>query len=255
MMNFKTLTILTLALLIGLFAFSFYAEVSGLWYILIIQIWLTITAIGSFNMSFDFHLKAFTSNKKIKSKKIAITFDDGPHPEFTKKVLEILKRFNAKATFFCIGKNVESHPEIANKIVDFGHEVGNHSYSHSIFIDFNSTKKWLKEINNTDDAIEKVTGKKPTLFRPPFGVTTPHLSKAINKTGHLVVGWNNRPYDTAIKNKDIILNRIVKKVKPGNIILLHDTQPHILYVLEHLLLYLEQHNYQTVTVNELYNEN
>ena len=103
-------------------------------------------------------------------------------------------------------------------------------------------------------SIERLSGKKPQLFRPPFGVTSPNLAKAIKKTKHTVIGWNIRSFDTALKNKDLVLKRIIKHIRPGSIILLHDTQPNTLYILEHLLLHLKQYKYETVTVNNLLDE-
>src|SRR5690606_14734549 len=138
-----------------------------------------LMTIGHFSMSWKFYLTPITSNKNLKDKKIAITFDDGPHPEITLKVLQLLKQYNAKATFFCIGQHIEKHPEILRAIADNGHDIGNHSFSHHLMIDFNSTEKWLQEIKQTDSSIQKITSKKTNLFRPPFGVTTPKLANAL----------------------------------------------------------------------------
>src|SRR5690606_27468827 len=205
------------------------------WYGLLFMFWFLMMAIASFSMSWKFYLKSITSNKIVTDKKIALTFDDGPNSEFTLKVLQILKDYNAKATFFCIGQNIETYPEILRAIADGGHDIGNHSFSHDLMIDFNSTERWLQEIKQTDNSIHKITGKKTTLFRPPFGVTTPKLAKALKVTEHKVIGWNIRSFDTVINNPQKILKRITKRVHPGAIILLHDKQSNVLLVLEHLL--------------------
>ncbi len=210
--------------------------------------------IGSFSMSWGLFLKAFTSNSKMEDRKVAITFDDGPNPNYTPKVIQLLKDFDAKATFFCIGKHVEEHPNLLEEIVANGHSVGNHSYSHSTLIGFKSTEAWLVELKDTDQVIFKVIGTKPNLFRPPYGVTTPHLAKALKVTGHVVIGWNIRPFDKALKNPEMILNMILKSIKPGSVILLHDTHEHIGTVLEQLLQFLKKHKYQMVTINELMND-
>lgn len=221
------------------------------WYGLLFLVWFLMMAIGSFSMSWKFYLNPITSIKNLEEKKIALTFDDGPNPEFTLKVLQILKDYNAKATFFCIGQNIESYPEILKAISDNGHEIGNHSFSHDLLIDFNATEKWLQEIKQTDNSIHRITGKKTTLFRPPFGVTTPKLAKALKITEHHVIGWNIRSFDTVIKNPRNIFKRISKRIHPGAIILLHDKQSNVLVVLEHLLQFLKEHNYKAVTINEL----
>ncbi|WP_162495546.1 polysaccharide deacetylase family protein [Confluentibacter flavum] len=200
-------------------------------------------------------MKSFTSKKLIESKKIAITFDDGPHPELTYTILDILDRYNTKATFFCIGNKVEQHPEILKEIAKRGHCIGNHSYSHSVNISFSSKSKWLEEIHKTDAILKKIIGKAPLYFRPPFGVTTPNLANALKETRHTVIGWNNRSFDTVIKNKNLVLKRIINQISIGDIILFHDTQPNTPYILEHLLLHLKQHKIEAITINDLLNEN
>ena len=254
MKNLKISTLSVIVLFLLLVLLDTLIGIALWWYFLLLMLWFIVMAMGSFSMSWNFYVKAFTSNKNIKEKKIAITFDDGPNPEFTLGVLNILKRHNAKATFFCIGQNIEKHPEILKAIAENGHDIGNHSFSHDLMIDFNSTENWLSEIKQTDKAIHKVIGKKTTLFRPPFGVTTPKLAKALKVTEHKVIGWNIRSYDTMIKNPKQIVKSITKQIKPGAIILLHDKQSNVLHVLEHLLQFLQKQDYQSVTLNELLNE-
>lgn len=254
MLKFKIITTVSIVVILVLLVCNVYFDSSWLWILLPITVWLLVTTIGSFSMSYGYFLTSFTSKDSITSKKIALTFDDGPHPELTYSILDVLDRFNAKATFFCIGKQIEKHPEVLKEIARRGHAIGNHSYSHSNFIDFSSQQKWLEEIRNTDLIIEKITGKPSNLFRPPFGVTTPKLAKAIKETKHNVIGWNNRSFDTILKNKTLVLKRIIKHISPGGIILLHDTQPNTLYILERLLFHLKQHEFEAVTINNLLNE-
>lgn len=229
-------------------------DVSFGWYGVLFLVFFLVTLIGSFSMSWNFHLKAFTSRKNYSEKKIAITFDDGPHPIVTSKVLKLLSDYDAKATFFCIGKHVELHPEMLKSIHDQGHLIGNHSFTHRYGIGFNKAKAWITEIAQTDAAIGNVTGSKPKLFRPPFGVTTPHLAEALKQTGHKVIGWNIRSYDTVLKNPNTVLKRITKNVKPGAVILLHDNHDRIEFVLEQLLQFLKTQGYTMVTINELLDE-
>jgi peptidoglycan/xylan/chitin deacetylase (PgdA/CDA1 family) len=224
------------------------------WYIALIFSYISIVAYGSFTMSCNFYLKSFTGNKKQIEKVIALTFDDGPHPEFTPLILQLLKSHKAIATFFCIGNEVDKHPDILQKIKEGGHSIGNHSYSHSTTIDFKRTKYWIDEIEETDSAIKKAIGEDVMLFRPPYGVTTPHLANAITFTKHKVIGWSIRSFDKGIKDPDQILQRIKKQVKPGGIILLHDTHVNAPLVLEHLLLFLQQQGYITVSINQLLDE-
>ena len=215
--------------------------------------WLIFVSLASFNIRWNFFVKSIHSGKS-NGRKIALTFDDGPHAEFTLKVLEILEKHNAKATFFCIGKNIKNYPEVIKKISENGHLIGNHSFSHSNFIDFNGKKSWLKEIEKTDLEIEKITGKKTRFFRPPFGVTTPHLADALRKSGHTSIGWNIRTYDTVQKSPEKIVQKVLKQIKPNSIVLLHDRHEIILPILEQLLPNLARQNYEFVAINDLINE-
>ena len=255
MKNFRILTGITLFLFLLLVILDTGVGIPLGWYAFLFISWFLMMAIASFSMSWKFYLNPITSNKGLTNKKVALTFDDGPNPEFTLRVLQILKDHNAKATFFCIGQNIESHPEILKTIAQDGHDIGNHSFSHDLMIDFNSTERWLQEIKQTDNSIHKITGKKTTLFRPSFGVTTPKLARALKVTEHKVIGWNIRSFDTVISNPQKILKRITKRVHPGAIILLHDKQSNVLFVLEHLLQFLQEYEYQAVTINELLHDN
>jgi peptidoglycan/xylan/chitin deacetylase (PgdA/CDA1 family) len=220
----------------------------------VIFLWIGINAFGSSRISSNYHVKAFCNNPLEKEKKIALTFDDGPS-EFTLEVLELLKKYNAKAAFFCIGKNIEKHPEIVEQIIAQGHLVGNHSYSHSKFFDFYNAGQIQEEIEKTDALLEKLTSKKINFFRPPYGVTTPSIRRALKLTGHKTIGWNIRSLDGGTKNQELILKRITKRVSPGGIVLLHDTGEHSVLVLEQFLQFLQQNNYQVVSIEELLNLN
>jgi len=223
-------------------------------YLFVIFVWLGINAIGSSRISSNYHVKAFCSNPLETQKKIALTFDDGP-TEFTLEVLSLLKKYNAKATFFCIGKNIEKHPEIIKQIIEEGHLVGNHSYSHSKFFDFYNADKIIDELRRTDELLEKFTLKKINFFRPPYGVTTPSIKRALNITGHKTIGWNIRSLDGGTKNQDLIFNRLIKHISPGGIVLLHDTGKHSVLVLEQFLQFLEQNSYEVISIEELLNLN
>nr|WP_241774318.1 polysaccharide deacetylase family protein [Flavobacterium sp. Root935] len=218
----------------------------------VIFLWIGINAVGSSRISSNYHVKAFCHNPSETQKKIALTFDDGPS-EFTLEVLSLLKKYNAKATFFCIGKNIEKHPEILKQIIAEGHLVANHSYSHSKFFDFYNARQIKEEIEKTDELLERFTSKKINFFRPPYGVTTPSIRRALNITRHKVIGWNIRSLDGGTKNKELIFNRIIQRVSPGGIVLLHDTASHSVLVLEQFLQFLEQNNYEVISIEELLN--
>lgn len=210
-------------------------------------------ALASSQIQWNFFLPAVHS-VQITENKVALTFDDGPHPVYTPQVLDILKKYNAKAGFFLIGKNVRQNPHLTERIIKEGHTIGNHSFTHSKTIDFKDKKGWLKELEETDSEIQKITGNRPRFFRPPYGVTTPHLGSAIEKSGHLVIGWDVRSFDTTTKNPQALAEKVIKKTKNGSIILLHDRHEMIVPILEQLLPELARKNFTFVAVNDLIDE-
>ena len=233
-----------------LLAILFFTKASMLFYVILFLTFLVITTWGAFDMRLNYFTKAICKSNSIQKKNIAITFDDGPH-EKTSEILDILMKYNAKATFFCIGKQIEKHPEILKRILNEGHIVGNHSYSHSKWNGFFSTQKNISEIEQTNTLVSQLVNKKIRLFRPPFGVTNPNIARAVAKTNQIMIGWNIRSLDTVIESENAILNRIKNRVKPGGIILLHDTSAKTVSVLEQLLLFLQSESYETVTIEEL----
>jgi peptidoglycan/xylan/chitin deacetylase (PgdA/CDA1 family) len=252
MLNYRNTNIVFFVLFALLLLFSFFVTVNWLFFLLIFVARFIIIIIGSSQIPLNFHLKAYCNNPLEKEKNVALTFDDGPH-EMTLLVLDVLKKYNAKATFFCIGKNVEKHPEILKRIIAEGHIVGNHSYSHAHFFDFYRKNKVLSELEETNSIIEKITGKKAGFFRPPYGVTNPSIRRALEVTKHKVIGWNIRSLDGIIKNEKFITNRIKKLVSPGGIVLLHDTSLQTVNILEQLLLFLENNKYEVVSLEQLLN--
>lgn len=218
----------------------------------VLLLWFVTNIIGSSFIQYNYHVKAYCSNPSEKDQKIALTFDDGPN-ENTLQILEILKKHHAKATFFCIGKNIEKHPEILRKIAEDGHEIGNHSYSHSDFFDFYRKDRVTQELKETDNLIAEITGKKPQFFRPPYGVTNPSIRRALEVTKHKVIGWNIRSMDGISKNSEAIFSRITKQLSPGSVVLLHDTRLETNIVLEQLLLSLAEKNYEVVATAQLLN--
>lgn len=225
--------------------------VKGWWFLIVFGFRFVILIYGSSLISSNFHVKAYCSNPLEDNKIIALTFDDGPN-ENTLSVLDILKKNNVKATFFCIGKNIDKHPGILKRIIEEGHIVGNHSYSHSDFFDFYRKNRVIEEIRKTDDIIESISGKKVQLFRPPYGVTNPSIRRALEVTKHKVIGWNIRSLDGILKDEKIIFTRIINRIKPGAIVLLHDTS-HTVTILERLMLHLEENKYKVVSIEELLN--
>lgn len=215
--------------------------------------YLLLLIYGSIFVCSGFYLKAICS-APVAEKIIALTFDDGPDRNLTPQVLEILKEHNAKGNFFCIGRKASDNPELLKQIDNANHIIGSHSYSHSVFFDFYSKGRIADELKKTEDVIHSATGKKVNYFRPPFGVTNPPLSKAVGKMNYKVIGWNIRSLDTLITGSGKVLNRIIPKIKPGAIILLHDNNPRLPDILRKLLRYCDDKGYRCVRLDEMLND-
>jgi peptidoglycan/xylan/chitin deacetylase (PgdA/CDA1 family) len=252
MLKHKKIVLFCVAVVLVLFTFTFFTAVHWTFFLLLFLIWLGLTTWGSFDIRLNYFTKAYCSKPNSISKKIALTFDDGPH-EMTEKVLDLLKQFNVKATFFCVGKQIENNPQLFKRIISEGHLVGNHSFSHSENFGFFSSQNVLDEITTTNKLVQQLSGLNMKLFRPPFGVTNPMIAKAISVTKHHVIGWNIRSLDTVYEDENTIFERVKNKIKPGGIILLHDTSQKSVNVLERLLLFLKSENYSIVSVDKLLN--
>lgn len=162
---------------------------------------------------------------KTTEKVVYLTFDDGPNAEQTPQVLDVLKRNNAKATFFCIGSRIAGNEQILKRIIDEGHTIGNHSFSHTNSFPLFSRRRMVADIEQCQKVIESAIGTTPTLFRPPFGVTNPTVGKAVKTLNLKTIGWAIRTYDTNRCSNAKIARRISRQLRPGAIILLHDRLP------------------------------
>lgn len=250
-MNFKRLNRIVLSLLLVGAFFSALNYISPWLIIGFIFGYATFILVVSSNIQLNFFVQAYNFNPYVPGREIAITFDDGP-VENTREILEILHKYKVKASFFCIGKNIEQHPEILKQIIENGHFVGNHTYTHTRKMGFLSTERLVEEIQKCDEVIKKIAGVTPLTFRPPFGIINPKTQRALKMTGHKVIGWNLRSYDAILNSEEMILKRIFNNIKPGDVILLHDTKERTVEILEQLLLFLQSNNYTCVRVDNLF---
>ena len=186
------------------------------------------------------------SKDKIK-KKIALTFDDGPHPEYTPKLLDGLKERNVSAAFFLTGENSEQNPEIVERIYREGHIIGNHSYTH-VQLSKLSDLEACKEITKANEAIENITGKTPDYIRPPFGSWNKNLDCITNM---IVVLWDVDPLDWQCQNKELVVKRVVSNVKEDDIILLHDSYQSTVDATFEIIDTLEKKGYEFVSLDEI----
>ncbi len=173
-----------------------------------------------------------------------LTFDDGPHPIQTPKILSILKAYNAKACFFCIGSKVVGNEALLKRIYDEGHLIGNHSFTHSGLFPLYSKSKMNTDLNCCDELLSRVIEKPIYLFRPPFGVTNPTIARIARDRGYQVIGWNIRTLDTQGGDISRILKRIKKRIQPGSVILLHDRLDNSDQILLKTLDFLQEQGYR-----------
>ncbi len=155
-------------------------------------------------------------------RRVALTFDDGPDPQRTPAVLDLLARQGVRATFFVVGARAEAHPELVRRMVAEGHVVGNHSYTHSWRFPLRSLGRTMEELRRTGEVLHRITGRQPRLFRPPFGVTNPTIARAVRRLGLDPVGWSIRSLDTMGQSPERVAARILRRLHPGAVILLHD---------------------------------
>lgn len=201
------------------------------------------------------YVRAFC-REKTDRKVVYLTFDDGPHPPETERVLDVLRERGARATFFLIGSKVSGNEAVLRRMLEEGHALGLHTYSHAGTFPLLSFDKMLADVNEGKRAVESVAGKKISLFRPPFGVTNPTIAKVVRILGLQTVGWDVRSFDTmfckssehsckqsgySCKQSEHsckqsgysckqsghdwyvpVVERIMKQVRPGSVILLHD---------------------------------
>jgi peptidoglycan/xylan/chitin deacetylase (PgdA/CDA1 family) len=182
---------------------------------------------------------------------IAMSFDDGPSAENTPRLLEMLKQRNIKATFFLIGQNVASNPDLVRRILAEGHEIGNHSWTHPQLSKL-SDQKVTAEITKTQDAIKEASGFTPTLLRPPYGAITPRQREWIeNQFGLSIILWSVDPFDWKRPGASVITQRILSQARPGAIILSHDIHKQTVDAMPATLDGLMRKGFKFVTVSQL----
>ena len=165
-------------------------------------------------------------NKADCTASVSLTFDDGPDPEVTLALLELLAKYDLKACFFVIGQKAERHPDIIRRIIREGHEIGNHSNSHDPLLMLRSQRTLKREIKECQSVLCE-QGVQPLVFRPPAGITNPKLYKVLRDLGLVCVGFSCRPLDFGNRRLQHLKDRVLKSVRAGQIILLHDVHPNV----------------------------
>lgn len=179
--------------------------------------------------------------------KIYLTFDDGPTPEITKWVLEELKKHSAKATFFCIGKNIEINPVSFKEIIDEGHAIGNHTFDHLKGWE-TTTEKYINNVSLCANSISGFKKEKTTLFRPPYGKIKSNQTKVLKAQGYKIIMWDvlSADFDQTI-SKEKCLENVISNIKSGSIIVFHDSVKafeNLKYTLPKVLDYIDENNFR-----------
>ncbi|CAM4523861.1 N-acetylmuramoyl-L-alanine amidase/peptidoglycan/xylan/chitin deacetylase (PgdA/CDA1 family) [Paenibacillus endophyticus] len=198
--------------------------------------------------------KVYYNGLAADGKRVALTFDDGPDTEITSDILVILKENEIKATFFIVGKQAKAHPEMVKRIVKEGHVIANHSWSHPNFNKL-TIEESLKQIKDTQDQLEAISGLRPLLFRPPYGELNEERVKAVHELNMAVVNWSVDTMDWSGITAPAILKIVNKQVYSGGIVLQHSTsgRGNTVEALELMIPQLREKGYTFVTVPEMLN--
>lgn len=192
------------------------------------------------------------------TRQIALTYDDGPNDPHTLRLLEVLARHGAHATFFLIGRYVEQRPDIAREIVKAGHVVGNHTFTHPLLI-FKSAAEIRKELSDCRSALQDAIGAHSNLFRPPFGGRRPAVLRVVRELGLQPVMWNVTGYDWNAPPAAVIERKVSRQIRGGDVILLHDgghkqlgaDRSQTVLATENLIQRYKQDGYEFVTISEM----
>jgi peptidoglycan/xylan/chitin deacetylase (PgdA/CDA1 family) len=217
---------------------------------------LVFCIVSTFLPSSSFYLPVISRGVSGR-KAVALTFDDGPDPLTTPVLLRMLSKHGLKATFFVTGSRASANPELMREILRQGHTVGNHSYSHDFLFALRGRKRLRKEIESTEEILENF-GIKCLAFRPPVGITGPRLREVLRRKGVLVIGFSCRAFDGGNRWISRLSEKILKRVRPDDIVLLHDVRPKDACLLplwrqevESLLLGLEARGLAVLPLSEI----
>ena len=192
--------------------------------------------------------RAVAADSMADDRKIAITFDDGPHPYYTEQLLDGLKERGVKATFFVMGKHVEENPELVERMYSEGHLIGNHTYSH-IQLNKSNGDTFKEELVKTSELIEELTGQEVQYVRPPYGSWDKKFEKELNM---FPVLWTIDPLDWCSDNVAVIVQKVTSRAKENSIILLHDEYKTTVTAALQIIDELQKEGYEFVTVDEIF---
>jgi peptidoglycan-N-acetylglucosamine deacetylase len=179
-----------------------------------------------------------------KQNKLWLTIDDGPDPDTTPEILALLKKYHARATFFIIGSKAVRYPHLVDQIIAEGHTIGNHTQNHLQFRFWRlSSQAIAYEIDEFEQTTKTHNWPCPTLFRSPAGLKNPFVHPILNSRKLMMIGWSARAYDTQVKNINWIIKRLLSALRPGAILLVHESQPTSVSMMQGLMKELEKRQY------------
>ncbi len=217
---------------------------------------LPVFAWGVFDIRSRFFCDVLVHAPELRDR-IALTFDDGPEPLITPQILEILKQHRVKATFFVIGVKAKQHPDIVRQIHAAGHVVACHDLTHGSLGNFRMRRRLVRDIGRAAAIVEEIIGRRPALYRPPVGLTNPHLAGALKRLGMRCVGWSRSARESGNRREDR-LGQIGDLARGGEVVLLHDTLPvehyrrQLLHEIDRLCLNIEKLGLRAVSIDELF---
>ena len=205
-----------------------------------------------FSLTVTVHGACGVSHGARETKRIALSFDDGPHPRFTPIILDLLARYGIKATFFMIGSNVKNYPTIARAVMEHGHEIGNHTFTHP-HMRMLTDEELRNEVQKTEDILAQNGIPRPRLFRPPEGFRSKQQVKMLSDVGYTTVIWSLDTNDWQGRASTEIVSVVLGGIRGGDILLFHDytSQKNTITALEELIPKLLKDGYEFVTVSEL----
>jgi len=252
MLTYRNTNIFFVVILLLLAVSDYFYDIHWSVYLLVALLYSVILFYGCSYISSNFFLPVICAADTTE-KEIAISFDDGPVEHYTPQILQVLKDYDVKAAFFCIGNRIKPSSQIFKNLHAEGHIIGNHSYSHHFFFDLFSSGTMLSELELTNRIAKEEIGLQPKLFRPPYGVINPKLKKAIEKGKYITVGWSVRSMDTKIRDEEKLLKKINSMLKPGAVFLFHDTSATTLAILPSFIQQAKESGYKIVRLDKLLN--
>jgi peptidoglycan/xylan/chitin deacetylase (PgdA/CDA1 family) len=195
------------------------------WIVAILAVpYVAVFVWGIVDLRSNFFVRAYIHNKG-ESFAVGLTFDDGPDENITADILDLLKRFGFRATFFVVGVKARANPQLLKRMIADGHVVACHDLTHSLLSNFRLGNAMVRDIAAAQAIVRDIIGAKPLLYRPPVGMANPHLGPALARLGMKCVGWNRSARDAGNRRLGNIRRISSLAVKPGDVVLLHDSLP------------------------------